>query len=104
DNAGAGERYLPSSQGRSGWILADLLKGNFIITSTVLLRRLLLDQVGMFSEDIALEDYELWLRIARVSQVQYIPEPLALYYRQNDSYSRGRSEALQWNRLIQLFE
>lgn len=48
------------------WIRATLFVKNQFVNSSVLIRRSALDDVGMFDEDIPLiEDYELWLRIAR---------------------------------------
>jgi glycosyltransferase involved in cell wall biosynthesis len=77
-----GPHYLSEKQGRSGAVLLDLIHGNFVIASTAVIRRTLLTEVGSFSEDPslkAMEDYDLWLRVAAVSRVRYLPEPLAIY-------------------------
>jgi glycosyltransferase involved in cell wall biosynthesis len=59
---------------------ADLLRGNFVPTSTVVVRRSVLDAVGPFNERLlAVEDYELWLRIARVSPMVALPQVLCDY-------------------------
>lgn len=74
--------YLRDEQPRSGWVLEMLLKDNFVVTSTVMIRHSLLNRVGVFSEDPLLrvgEDYDLWLRIATVAEVCYLPEALAIY-------------------------
>lgn len=45
-----------------------LFNGNCLSTSAIILKRALLDQVGVFSEDprfITAEDYDLWLRLAQ---------------------------------------
>ena len=64
-----------------GDILAELLKDNCIgPTSTVLLRRECLDDVGPF--DVTLkygEDYDLWIRLASRYDFECIPEPLVRY-------------------------
>lgn len=57
-----------------------LLLGNLIPSPTPLLRRSTVKQVGGF--DLALrqgEDWDYWLRVARVGKVKGIPEPLACY-------------------------
>lgn len=62
--------------------LERLLRGNPIICSTVVVRREAVVAVGMFDEDptlIATEDYDLWLRLARVEPIAYLAEPLAFY-------------------------
>lgn len=55
---------------------------NFICTSTVVVRRACLDRLGMFSEAEALaglEDWELWLRIARHYPLVHMSEALVAY-------------------------
>jgi glycosyltransferase involved in cell wall biosynthesis len=69
---------LPSS----GKIFHRLYQGNFIVTSTVLVRRECFEIVGKFNEDLSLrtgQDYELWLRLAAHHDVICIPEVLARY-------------------------
>ena len=73
-------------------LLGDLLRENFIIASSVLVRRKLVDQAGGFCEDPrlrALEDYDLWLRVATCARVHYIHEPLVLYRDDPDTSLRG---------------
>lgn len=56
-----------------------LLVGNLLATSAAVVRRDRLEQVGLFSEDTALvtaEDYDLWLKLAKVCQFHFIPEEL----------------------------
>jgi glycosyltransferase involved in cell wall biosynthesis len=65
-----------------GHCYARLFLGNRIVTSSVLLRRECLEKSGIFDEAIrrpTVEDYDLWLRVARVFAFAYIPEPLVLY-------------------------
>ena len=66
-------------------IFADLMtKGNALITSGTCVKKLIIDRVGGYSEDkelIAVEDYDLWLRIARISErFVRIPTSLAAYW------------------------
>ncbi len=59
----------------------ELLKGNFINTSTVILRRELLDISGTFDEDprlISVEDYNLWLRLSRICKFGFLKEVLVI--------------------------
>jgi glycosyltransferase involved in cell wall biosynthesis len=77
-----GRLYLRDDQAGSGWVLERLLMDNFVITSTAMVRRSLLSRTGLFSEDPLLlvgEDYDLWLRIAAIAQIHYLPEALVLY-------------------------
>ena len=60
-----------------GLIYDNLLKENFIFTPTVTLRRGVLKDVGYFDENLPItEDYDLWLRIARLYPVYFIDRPL----------------------------
>lgn len=55
-----------------------------IPTSSVLVRKAVLDEVGYFKETTRLrgvEDYDLWLRICARYQLQYVDQPLILYRR-----------------------
>lgn len=76
---------------RNGRIPAEdyLLAGLPIVTSSVLLRRAVLDQVGGFKEAYRVaEDFELWFRVLRVSEIRFIDEDLTLY-RLHDSNITG---------------
>ncbi len=66
---------------RNGFVAEHLLFGNWIQTSTVMLRRKCLDEVGWFDEDIGQfgEDWLLWMRVASRFPVYFLPEPLVSY-------------------------
>jgi glycosyltransferase involved in cell wall biosynthesis len=67
----------------SGKIYTKLLFNNFITTSTVVVKREVLQNCGLFDESNFLrnfEDYDLWLRIAKKYKIEYIPEVLVKYY------------------------
>lgn len=53
---------------------------NPIPTSTLILRREILEKAGKFDPALpGTEDYDMWLRVARLARLQYIDESLALY-------------------------
>ena len=57
-----------------------LLWRNPIIHPTVMFRRSAFEQVGGYSEEARLtEDYDLWLRMAVLGEIQSIDEPLIAY-------------------------
>ena len=59
-----------------------LLKNNVIICSSAMVKKSVLNEVGVFIENrdfVAGEDYELWLRIAKKFKVRYIGAPLVKY-------------------------
>lgn len=65
-----------------GNLYAELFKNNVVgSTSFPLIRKKAFDEVGGFNESVpALQDMELWLRIAKNYKVKYIHEPLGTYY------------------------
>jgi glycosyltransferase involved in cell wall biosynthesis len=70
--------------------LGSLVLGNGLPTLTVTVRRESFERVGGFNEDprlIAVEDYDLWLRLAELGPLGYLDEPLARYRRRGASLS-----------------
>ena len=58
----------------------DLLRENFIVANTVVMRRVFLEQVGPFDERIFIPaDWDLWLRLARRFPIGYINAASAQY-------------------------
>ena len=58
----------------------ELLHGCSLCTSSVVIRRSVLDQVGIFDPlYLAAEDFDLWLRIAQRHEVRCLDAPLVLY-------------------------
>ncbi|MBC7704404.1 MAG: glycosyltransferase [Rhodoferax sp.] len=76
--------------GPSGWIYAELLLDCEVWTSTVLMHRSLLAEVGHFDSTLRIgEDYDLWLRASRVTPILRVPRPLALYRTHPASITHG---------------
>lgn len=67
-----------------------LLRTNFIGTMTTLVRRSCLEAVGPYDESLAYEDWDMWLRLARVCQFAYHPEITALYRIHGKSFMNER--------------
>jgi GT2 family glycosyltransferase len=70
-----------------------LLRDNGVATLTVLARRTALEAVGGFDEDrrlIAVEDYDLWLRLAERYPLGCVDAALARYHRRTGSLSGPR--------------
>jgi glycosyltransferase involved in cell wall biosynthesis len=60
-----------------GHVFDQLLDGNLVngSGSMVLVRREAFDRVGVFREDFPIgEDWEMWLRIARIFPLDYVPD------------------------------
>jgi glycosyltransferase involved in cell wall biosynthesis len=66
----------------------DLLLRNFIPNGTVLMRRKIVESIGGYDERIFIpNDWDLWLRLAEVCRIEYLPEPLTCYRRAASSIS-----------------
>ena len=70
--------------------IKELVKMNFIgSTSIPLINLEILRKVGGFDGSLKMgQDYDLWLRIALISKLEYINEPLIKYFVSNDSTFR----------------
>jgi hypothetical protein len=67
---------------------------NFIVTSSVMVRKAEFDRVGGFSPNREwAEDLDLWLRLSRVCQIGFLEEPLTIYRDHQESVS----SALRWH-------
>jgi glycosyltransferase involved in cell wall biosynthesis len=67
-----------------------------IAMPTVMATRALLARAGGFDEGFQLhEDYELWLRLALLSPVSRLPEPLACVRRHTEHFSTGGVSSLR---------
>jgi glycosyltransferase involved in cell wall biosynthesis len=78
-----------------GDVFEQLLADNFLIASSVLVRREAFDNVGGFSEDGEVtEDWDLWLRLAAAGySFQGTPEILTQYLWRRSSVSKSHSAA-----------
>jgi glycosyltransferase involved in cell wall biosynthesis len=72
---GARARWWPAAE---GWILKQLIKMEVVVAiASVIVRRQLLEQLGGFDlEQRVCEDYDLWLRLARLSEIDGVRETL----------------------------
>jgi hypothetical protein len=81
--AGAATRRLHFAEASghrpyTGLVLPQLARSNYVTTSTVVVRRTVLEQVGGYDESLHVcEDWDLWLRIAARFRFDYVDAPLA---------------------------
>lgn len=64
----------------AGWLYLSLLLDCGVHTSTVMVRREIIDKVGFFDTDLVSgEDYDYWLRISRVCEMHKLSEIYSFY-------------------------
>jgi glycosyltransferase involved in cell wall biosynthesis len=79
---------LSGAEMPSGWITAPLILGYFGLPSTVMVRRALFERAGGFNRAYRVsEDYDLLLRLSRLSPFGYLAEPLVTHRLHADSQS-----------------
>lgn len=75
----------------------DLIEGNIISSSTVVVHKEVLEEVGKFDESInfrAVEDYHLWLRLNWKYKIYYSNETLGYYRIHNGSIRLDNERSL----------
>lgn len=77
-----------------GKVFLDLFAYNFVPTSATMVRRQVLEQVGLFDESFRIvQDYHLWLRIASSWELDYIEAPVTIYRTGTQQISRNLVKA-----------
>jgi glycosyltransferase involved in cell wall biosynthesis len=81
-------RGLQYPADKDGWIAESLLRGEAAVTqSSVVARREAVARVGGYPEDLPIcGDYELYLRLALASRIDFVDEPLVLVRRHDEHY------------------
>lgn len=75
--------------GATGWIYTQLLLDCVVWTSTVMAHRTLFTDIGVFDTSLRIgEDYDLWLRASRLTEILRVSRPLALYRMHVSSITR----------------
>jgi glycosyltransferase involved in cell wall biosynthesis len=77
---GGNDRATPQAAMVRGQAYDHLLVQNPVCFSSVIVRRTVFENVGMFDPNLPLAiDYDLWLRVARHYEFDYVDEPLVRY-------------------------
>ncbi len=84
-----------------GYIFKDLILSCLFGLSTVMVRKDVLNNVGVFDPNLpAGEDYELWLRISSKYKIGYIPDRLMMYRRHPASLTTSAPPLKPWDILV----
>jgi glycosyltransferase involved in cell wall biosynthesis len=88
-------KYSDLCEMPSGFVAEELILRNFITTSTVVVRRKSLDEVGRFPQNLpAIVDWPVWLAIAKHGRVAYVNKTLVEYHVSESSITRNVSKTL----------
>jgi glycosyltransferase involved in cell wall biosynthesis len=76
---------------QSGWIYPRLLLEPVVQTSTMMMRREIMEMTGFFRTDLTTgEDYDYWLRLSRLSRIDKLSAPYSFYRRGSAASLTGR--------------
>lgn len=81
-----------------GYIFSRLLEFNFISSPSPLIRKKCAQAVGGFNTAFWLEDYDLWLRLAKQYKVAYSSKPSAAYRKNSKSLTNTSSS---WIKIVE---
>jgi len=87
-------------------VFRELLINNFIFTSSsVVVKKEVFNKIGFFDENIKVgEDWDMWMRIAREYDFDFVSEPLFKYYLHNSNITNTLSFERQEKDLRYIFE
>jgi glycosyltransferase involved in cell wall biosynthesis len=85
---------------RSGWMYTKLLLECHLLTTTVLMRSSLVDQIGGFDVDLFNgDDYDFWLRASREAKVDQL-DAIGAYYRVVPGSVSRKARPLNYERVV----
>jgi glycosyltransferase involved in cell wall biosynthesis len=80
DAGGRVLRVIPCPRGGRGQVYPLLAVRNMMVGSSVMARRAAIAEAGWYDEELtSIENWDLWIRIARRWEVDCVEEPLTLY-------------------------
>ena len=85
----------------------DLLDWNPVVCSSMVVRADVLARAGGFPEDpvhLAIEDHALWLRVAAITDIAFVPESLVTYHDEPATSVRARITANADEQRLALYE
>lgn len=85
-----------------GQIFPKILEKNYVGScSLVLVRKECFEKIGLFDENFpAGEDFDLWIRLAKYYQFEYVREPLVLYRIHEKGISKDPCQILRAKKLL----
>ena len=93
DESGKALPAMPQAAIPSGRVLAEMFKQNFVCFSSAMVRREVFSRVGRFDPqcDLAI-DYDLWLRVAKHYEFEFVDEELVRYRTGHGNLSKKLSD------------
>lgn len=80
----------------TGNLIEKMYENNFIFAPGQMFSREVYVQIGGFDEEIAIEDWDYYMRIVMVSPVAYLDRPVVMYRYTNTSMTQSASVRSRW--------
>lgn len=97
--------YLPLHEDKV-FTFEEMLMTNYVICSSMLIRKSIVEQTGGFPEEHhfkAIEDYALWLSASMRTDIYFLADPLTIYRDEPHDSIRGdfiEDELVKYNRIL----
>lgn len=88
-------KNLKSKASRSGRVFYELYAKNFITAPTVMIKRKILVELEGYSSEFLIEDYPLWLEIAKRYKIGFVDEYLVSYRIHGENMSSNMLTIIQ---------
>lgn len=93
-----GNFYQKKELIKAGKMYELLLKSSFILPASMMIRKSILDNLDGYDENLAYEDFDFWIRSARICEYAHVPK--ILIQQRIIAGSHSTSFALKKNKLI----
>lgn len=71
-----GNFYQKNKLIKPGKMYELLLKSSFILPASMMIRKSILDELGGYDENLSYEDFDFWIRSARICEYAHVPKIL----------------------------
>lgn len=82
---------------RTPWLHHMLLKTNFVIVFTVLIKKAAIIKTGLFNEQYEIEDYPAWVKLSKEFEFLYVNKVLGTYMRYAGNFSTNSNFKVELN-------
>lgn len=83
-----------------GRVAAHLLRSNFVIAPSLMVRAQLRDHIGSIPQSFPAQDWYIAARVAEVAEVEFVPAVVARYRRHGSNMSHGKDSVADVARLF----
>ena len=84
---------------KRGSVFDDLIYGNFVFGIGFMVKREVMMEIGPWDEAQQIEDWDMWLRIAKRYEIDYITTPTVYYRRHRSNTSLPKSSTYVFDQL-----